>query len=74
MTYSFIEPCSVACKDSVATTRLDIGTDSTALPPGPGLGIDLYDAKRALQREGSGRLSDPYHFGNPMALTSSGLR
>ena len=31
--------------DTVATTRLDIGSGSIALPPGPGLGIVLDDAK-----------------------------
>ena len=33
--------------DTVATTRLDIGSGSLALPTGPGLGIDLDDAKLA---------------------------
>lgn len=32
-------------KDTVATTRLDISSGSLPLPPGPGLGIDLDDAK-----------------------------
>ena len=31
--------------DTVTTTRLDIAAGSIALPPGPGLGIDLDDAK-----------------------------
>ena len=33
--------------DTVATTRLDISRGSIALPSGPGLGIDLDDAKLA---------------------------
>ncbi len=33
--------------DTVATTRLDIGSGSIALPSGPGLGIDLDDGKLA---------------------------
>ena len=33
--------------DSVATTRLDISTGSIAVPSGPGLGIELDDAKLA---------------------------
>ena len=33
--------------DTVATTRLDISGGSLALPPGPGLGIDLDEAKLA---------------------------
>ncbi|MDH3702847.1 MAG: mandelate racemase/muconate lactonizing enzyme family protein [Alphaproteobacteria bacterium] len=33
--------------DTVATTRLDIGSGSLALPSGPGLGIDLDDEKLA---------------------------
>ena len=33
--------------DTVATTRLDISRGSIALPPGPGLGIDLDDEKLA---------------------------
>ncbi len=33
--------------DTVATTRLDIGSGSIALPSGPGLGIDLDDDKLA---------------------------
>lgn len=32
-------------KDTVATTRLDISSGSLPLPPGPGLGISLSDAK-----------------------------
>jgi muconate cycloisomerase len=31
--------------DTVATTRLDISSGSLALPPGPGIGITLDDAK-----------------------------
>jgi len=33
--------------DTVATTRLDIGSGSIAVPSGPGLGIDLDEAKLA---------------------------
>jgi muconate cycloisomerase len=38
--------------DTVATTRLDIGSGSIALPPGPGLGIVLNDAKLEQYRLG----------------------
>jgi muconate cycloisomerase len=37
-------------KDTVATTRLDISSGSIALPPGPGLGIALDDAKLEAYR------------------------
>lgn len=40
-----VGPLKVA--DTVATTRLDIGAGSIALPSGPGLGIDLDDGKLA---------------------------
>ena len=36
----------------MATTRLDIGSGSIALPPGPGLGIVLDDAKLEQYRLG----------------------
>jgi muconate cycloisomerase len=38
--------------DTVATTRLDIGFGSIGLPPGPGLGIVLNDAKLEQYRFG----------------------
>jgi L-alanine-DL-glutamate epimerase-like enolase superfamily enzyme len=31
--------------DTVATTRLDISSGRLSLPPGPGIGITLDDAK-----------------------------
>ena len=36
--------------DTVATTRLDVGAGSIALPSGPGLGMVLDDAKRDQYR------------------------
>jgi L-alanine-DL-glutamate epimerase-like enolase superfamily enzyme len=32
-------------KDTIATTRLDISSGTIALPPGPGLGIAIDEAK-----------------------------
>ena len=45
-----VGPLKVA--DTVATTRLDIGSGSIALPPGPGLGIVLDDVKLEQYRLG----------------------
>ena len=36
--------------DTVATTRLNLSTGSLGLPPGPGLGLSLDDAKLAQYR------------------------
>ncbi len=47
-----VGPLKVA--DTVATTRLDIGDGTLALPSGPGLGIDLDDEKLKQYSETAG--------------------
>ncbi|HEX6267513.1 MAG TPA: enolase C-terminal domain-like protein [Burkholderiales bacterium] len=40
--------------DDITTEKLDLGTGALALPPGPGLGVALHDAKLARYRLAEG--------------------